>query len=82
MSTSGLREGWKVFTHDYHSPLQGGPAVWDGRDHAILPSVDLDTGLATCAGGWNYCATLADAYQVAGLWSDGRPKYRDKSVGQ
>ena len=69
-----IRCGYKVLTHDYCSPLQGGTPIWDGRCLPYeLPAVTLDTSNDECAGGWNYCATLPDALLIAGLWPNGYP---------
>ena len=65
--------GWKVFTHDRRSPIQGDKPVWDGTYPFRLPAVAMDTSPDECAAGWNYCASLAEAFLVVGLWPDGRP---------
>lgn len=64
---------FKVFTSARCSPLQGGPAVWDGTFPFQLPKVELDKSSAECGAGWNYCENLSDALRIAGLWPDGRP---------
>ena len=70
----GIRCGYKVLTHDYRPPIQGGSPVWDG---CTLPhdlqQVGLDTSEEECAAGWNYCADLAGALYLGGLWPAGRP---------
>ncbi len=74
MKRTTARHGWKIFTHDYRSPIQGGGAVWaGGKLPFTLPVVHLDKSSAECAGGWNYCETLAEALTIGGLWPDGRP---------
>ena len=65
--------GWKVFTNNGRSPIQGGDPVWDGTLPYDLPPVRLDTSDAECAEGWNYCNSLAAALRISGLWPDGRP---------
>ena len=64
--------GYKIFTHDYCSPLQGGKAVWDGSVPFQLPPVALDTSEAECAAGWNFCESIEDGFQIAGMWLTGR----------
>ena len=66
-----MNEGFKVFTHDYRSPIRGGAPVFDGRTPFTLPTVDLDIGEAECAAGWNYAADLSTALRTAGLWPNG-----------
>lgn len=65
-------EGYKVLTHDYRPPVQGGEPVWDGK-RKTLDKVRLDTGPDECAAGWNFCADAKTAFRIAGLWPDGRP---------
>ena len=67
------RFGWKVFTHDLRSPIQGGPPVWDGTLPTSLPVVALDTSASECAAGWNYAVSVESALYLAGLWPTGRP---------
>jgi hypothetical protein len=64
--------GWKVLTHDFRPPVQGGDPVWDGR-RKTLNKVELDTGPSSCAAGWNFCRTSNDALRLMGLWPDGYP---------
>jgi len=66
---------YKVLTHDYRPPIQGGDPIWDGAPGALLPVVPLDTTKNACGthGGWHYCATIEDALDIAGLWPDGWP---------
>jgi hypothetical protein len=67
-------KGYKLLTHDYCPPLQGGRPVWDGKELPFcLPRVDLDTGPAECAAGWNFTKSLVDSFKIAGLWPNGRP---------
>jgi hypothetical protein len=66
-------EGYKVWTHDYRSPIQGGDPVWDGVVPCELPVVELDRSAEECAAGWNWCRTPLEAVTVAGLWRDGWP---------
>lgn len=65
--------GYKVFTHDGRSPIQGGEPVWTGELPYTLPAVALDTSDNECAPGWNYALDLADALVIAGLWPTERP---------
>ncbi len=65
--------GWKVWTNDYRSPIQGGAAVWDGTYPYALPEVPLDASDAECAAGWNFAPSLADALRIAGFWPNGWP---------
>jgi len=64
---------WKVLTHDWRPPVQGGNAICDGKLPCELPKTHLDTSDAECAAGWNCCATLAQAAKIGGLWPNGRP---------
>lgn len=66
--------GYKVLTHDYRPPVQGGDPIWDSvtLPHT-LPAVALDTGSGECSYGWNYCADLPTALRIARYWPDGRP---------
>ena len=68
-----VRDGWKVLTHDWRSPLQGGDPLGPPPPPVLLPTVKLDTGGQECAPGWNYCADAATALRIAGLWPTGRP---------
>lgn len=68
-----IRHGWKVLTHDFCSPFQGGAPIWEGIPVVTTPTVALDTGPADCAAGWNYCSELATAFRIVGLWPTGRP---------
>ena len=65
--------GFKVFTNDWRSPIQGGAAIWDGTIPFQLPKVNLDTSDRQCGtnGGWHYCRDLAAALRIAGLWPNG-----------
>lgn len=68
-------EGYKVFTNDLCSPIQGGSPVWDGTLPYQLPAVhvDVDAELDGCGAGWNICREAASALRIAGLWPNGRP---------
>ena len=68
----GLRDGYKIVTHDWRSPLQEGAPLCDGVLPVTLPAVELDTSPRECAAGYHYTATLAHAMAIAGLWKDGR----------
>jgi len=65
--------GFKILTHDYRSPVQtGGPVLWDGKTVPFeLPAVTLDRSETECGAGWNYCADIATAARIAGLWKNG-----------
>ena len=79
---SNIYEGWKVWTHDRRSPIQGGGPVWDGTYPAILPTVPLDTSDAECgSSGWHYCADLAEALRIGGMWPGGWPALYTQVVG-
>ena len=67
--------GFKILTHDYRSPVQtGGPVLWDGTTVPFeLPTVALDRSDDECGAGWNYCADIATAARIAGLWKGGNP---------
>ena len=67
--------GYKLFAHDYRSPLQGGAPAWDGTYPFELPHRSLDRSDAECAAGWNFCRDIATAARIAGLWKDGRPRH-------
>ena len=74
MIHSPRQPGWKILTHDYCSPIQGGPPVWDGTTLPFtLPLRGLDTSEAECGAGWNYCDDLAVAFKIGGFWPTGRP---------
>ncbi len=65
---------YKVMTHDYRPPIQGGDPIWSGADLPYtLPVVELNTGQHECAAGWNFTDNLATALRIAGLWPNGRP---------
>lgn len=64
---------WKVLTHDFRPPIQGGDLVFDGSTPFHLPPVDVDETDEECGAGWNACHKLSDALRIAGLWRDGRP---------
>jgi hypothetical protein len=65
---------YKVLTHDFRPPLQGGEPIWDGVTLPFtLPQVALDTTDDECAAGWNCCACLLDALKLTGFWRSGRP---------
>jgi hypothetical protein len=68
-----IRHGFKVFTHDWRSPLQGGDPIKVKSFPHALPTVKLDTSTAECGPGWNFCGDPATAFRIAGLWPTGRP---------
>lgn len=61
-------KGWKIFTHDRRSPIQGGPPVWDGTYPYDLPEVELDRSSAECAPGWNFTSDIETGFRIAGMW--------------
>ena len=63
---------WKVLTHDYRPPIQGGEPLFSELP-CVLPTVELDCGDSDCAAGWNFVDDLAIGIQIAGLWRTGRP---------
>ena len=77
-------KGYKVLTHDYRPPIQGGEPVWDGTPDAVLPKRTLDTSDAACAAGWNFTRRPETALRIAGLWPTGRPSVllRVEPVGE
>ena len=64
---------YKIFTHNFCSPIQGGDPVFDGTVPCVLPEVELDTTSRDCASGWNFSDSLDRAFKIAGLWPTGRP---------
>ena len=64
---------YKIFTHDFCSPLQGGKPVFDGSIPFTLPTVELDTGNDECSHGWNFVDDLAKGFEIVGMWPNGRP---------
>ncbi len=63
--------GYKILSHNWRAPLQGGQAVCDGILPVTLPAVALDRSDADCGAGWNFCGSLTDAAKIAGYWRDG-----------
>jgi hypothetical protein len=74
-------EGFKAFTHDLRSPIQGSAPLWDGTTPYHLPAVTLDTSSEACGAGWNFCREQHVALRIAGLWRDGRPARLFRVVG-
>lgn len=66
-------KGYKVFTHDLCSPIQGGAPVWTGEVPHELPTVELDKWHDECAAGWNFTHDIKTGLFIAGLWPNGRP---------
>jgi len=65
---------YKLFTHNFHSPLQGGPALWDGSCPFSFPTVALDKSHAECgSSGWHFVSDMAAGFRIAGMWPTGRP---------
>ena len=71
---TNLYDGYKVFTHDGRPPFRGGDPVWDGKTVPYeIHAPHLDTSLSECGAGINYCASIEQAWQIAGMWPTGRP---------
>ncbi len=70
-----IRSGFKILTHDWRAPLQGGDPLCDGVLPVTLPAVHLDTSENECGatGGYHYSAELHCAASIAGFWKTGRP---------
>jgi len=74
---------YKIFTHDYRLPVQGGEvliqgggpaATFNGHYPATLPEVMVDeNNPSVYATGWNFCRNLAAGFRRAGMWQDGWP---------
>jgi hypothetical protein len=71
-----IRHGYKILTHDWRPPIQGGEPLCDGVLPVTLPTVALDTSDEECGAGYNYCGTLVEASRIAGWWGNGRPARR------
>lgn len=67
------KQYWKLWTHDWRSPIQGGNPVWDGTLPHTLPTVDLDVSGRECGAGWNYVRDIETGWRIAGMWPTGRP---------
>ena len=67
------KQFFKIFTHDFKSPLQGGDVIWDGSLPFDLPKVRLDTSDTKCGAGWNFVDSIATGFRIAGMWPAGRP---------
>ena len=66
-------KGFKFFTHDLRSPLQGGEPVWDGKTPFELPKTKLDISGSDCGEGWNFVEDIQTGLPIVGLWPNGRP---------
>ena len=67
---------WKVLTHDYRPPLQGGAPLCDGLTWpVVLPTVPLDRSASECGigGGWHFTRDIETALEIAGIWPTGWP---------
>ena len=64
---------YKVVTHDWRPPVQGGDPICDGRLPYTLPIVEVDSSAVECAAGWNFAREPHTALRSAGLWPDGEP---------
>ena len=66
--------GWKVLTHDYRPPVQGGSPLFTTLPESwVSPVVSVDLSAKECGVGWNFCRSAATAFRIAGLWPNGRP---------
>ena len=66
--------GWKVLTHDFRPPLQGGEPVFDGHTFpTTLPTVACDSSRLECSFGWNFTRNISTGLRLAGMWVTGRP---------
>ena len=68
-----MTAAYKILTHDYRPPAQGGEPLFDGVTPHQLPIVAVDESSEECAAGWNACRDLATAIRIGGHWPDGRP---------
>ena len=68
-----IRTGYKILTHDWRPPIQGGEPLCDGLLPVTLPLVELDTSPNDCAIGYNYAGSLCEAAKIASFWPAGRP---------
>ena len=67
---------WKILTHDFRPPIQGGDPLCDGRTWPVtLPDVPLDRSSSECAvlGGWHFGRSIETALKIGGMWTTGRP---------
>ena len=65
---------YKILTHDFRPPLQGGAAIWDGKTLPFkLNGVTLDKSDQECAAGWNFVDSIETGFKIAGMWPTGRP---------
>ena len=67
---------WKILTHDFRPPIQGGDPLCDGRTWPVkLPDVPLDRSSSECGvlGGWHFCRSIEAALKLGGMWPSGRP---------
>ena len=75
-------DGYKVLTHDFRSPIQGGAPLWDGKESLTLPTVKVDESKSPCGAGWNFCRDLPTALRIGGLWPDGWPSIAMQVAGE
>lgn len=69
-----MTTGYKVLTHKFCSPIQGGGPIWDGKTLPFtLPKVKLSKSQVECDAGWNYVEDMATGLSIAGFWPDGWP---------
>mgnify|MGYP001597995997 CR=1 FL=1 len=67
-------KGYKILTHDWRSPIQGGsPLCTEDQLPLTLPVTVCDQSHNDCGKGWNFCPTLVQAARIAGFWRTGRP---------
>ena len=67
---------WKILTHDFRPPIQGGDPLCDGRTWPVkLPDVPLDRSSSECGvvGSWHFCRSIEAALKLGGMWPSGRP---------
>ena len=65
---------FKLLTHDFRSPIQGGAPIWDGKTFPFkLNGVTLDKGDQECAEGWNFVDSIEAGFRIVGMWPTGRP---------
>ena len=70
-----IRHGYKILTHDWCPPVQGGGPLCAGTLPVTLPPVPLDLSERECGtgGGYHYSAELHQAARIAGFWRTGHP---------
>jgi len=81
--TENIREGWKILTHDFRPPIQGGEPLFGGNYPFTTPKVTLDTSEQECGtgGGWHFCKDIQTCFKIAGMWRDGWAANISKVLG-